>query len=260
MSIRHKLRLSRTTLTPENTKLRSKIPAAFETIVSFNNHTELNHINKLALAAGATKIPFPHAETLPKDTGERFFSEYLSWMRTEKPRFDVQDYCLCCKCTGKQHALSSNSNNNLRISPPAPPLVPPPTHTRVANKTTITADLASGPPPTEQTPQTEHASNNKVVRVRQPIPPPPPIQQQQQPMLITPRIITPHTFWPPMTQWMPAFMPYPTTANSDHGVTYRESKATNCHSYSYLFKQTGEVITIILFHTLYMKLTDLYSS
>jgi len=45
----------------------------------------------------------------------------------------------------------------------------------------------------------------------------------------------------------------------DHGVTYRESKATNCHSYSYLFKQTGEVITTILFHTLHMKLTDLFS-
>jgi len=32
---------------------------------------------------------------------------------------------------------------------------------------------------------------------------------------------------------------------ADHGVTYRASKGTNCHSYSYLFKQTGEAITTI---------------
>jgi len=28
-------------------------------------------------------------------------------------------------------------------------------------------------------------------------------------------------------------------------VTYLESKRTNCHSYSYLFKQTGKVIATI---------------
>jgi len=53
----------------------------------------------------------------------------------------------------------------------------------------------------------------------------------------------------------------PTTpATPDRGVTYRESKGTNCHSYSYLFKQTGEVITIKPSITLSMKLTDLSSS
>ena len=46
----------------------------------------------------------------------------------------------------------------------------------------------------------------------------------------------------------------------DHGVTYRASKDTYCHSYSYLFKKTGEVITIKLSITSYMKLTDLSSS
>ena len=33
---------------------------------------------------------------------------------------------------------------------------------------------------------------------------------------------------------------------ADQGVTYLESKRNNCHSYSYLFKQTGEVIITIL--------------
>jgi len=33
---------------------------------------------------------------------------------------------------------------------------------------------------------------------------------------------------------------------ADQGVTYLESKRNNCHSYSYLFKQTGEVIIIKL--------------
>jgi len=48
--------------------------------------------------------------------------------------------------------------------------------------------------------------------------------------------------------------------NVDRGVTYRASKDTYCHSYSYLFKKTGEVITIKLSITSYMKLTDLSSS
>ena len=47
---------------------------------------------------------------------------------------------------------------------------------------------------------------------------------------------------------------------ADHGVTYRASKGTNCHSYSYLFKQTGEVIIIKPSITLSMKLTALSSS
>ena len=57
-----------------------------------------------------------------------------------------------------------------------------------------------------------------------------------------------------------AFPFHLTQIPGDHGVTYRESKATNCHSYSYLFKQTGEVIIIKPSITLSMKLTDLYSS
>jgi len=47
---------------------------------------------------------------------------------------------------------------------------------------------------------------------------------------------------------------------ADQGVTYLESKRNNCHSYSYSFKQTGEVVAIKPSVTLSMKLTALSSS
>ena len=32
------------------------------------------------------------------DTGERFFSRYLDWLTTEKPKVDSNDLCLCSLC------------------------------------------------------------------------------------------------------------------------------------------------------------------
>jgi len=78
VSTRHKRRL----LTLQNPE-RRKVPAMFETMVPFFNHTELHCVNQLAISAGASpqNVPFQRLETLPPDNGERFFSECLTWLR-----------------------------------------------------------------------------------------------------------------------------------------------------------------------------------
>mgnify|MGYP000487924106 CR=1 FL=1 len=95
MGIRHRIRLP--TLTPQNPD-RKKIPAAFESTVSFFNHSELNYVNKIALATGVSCVPFPNTEMLPPDNGERFFSEYISWLNDTKPPTDSLSRCLCGTC------------------------------------------------------------------------------------------------------------------------------------------------------------------
>ena len=96
LSIRHKRHL----LTLQNTH-RQKIPAAYESMVPFFNHTELHYINRMAIAAGITipNVPFHRVEILPKDNGERFFSEYLDWMKTTKPGNHKNDLCRCKLCS-----------------------------------------------------------------------------------------------------------------------------------------------------------------
>lgn len=98
LSIQHKLQL--TTLTLQNPQ-RKKIPAAFESIISFFNHLELEYVNRMAINAGISldDIPFRWVEPLPPDNGERFSSEYLTWMRATKPQYDLQQsQCLCKLC------------------------------------------------------------------------------------------------------------------------------------------------------------------
>jgi len=86
-------------------KTRSVTPAGWETIVPYFNHSELSHVNKLAQQAGIVGmagLPFPEAEPLMMDNGERFFSEYLSWLKEKKPAISPDDLCLCCSCTGTE--------------------------------------------------------------------------------------------------------------------------------------------------------------
>jgi len=91
LSIRYKRRL----MTLENTQ-RSTLPAAWEKIVPYWNHTELVCINKIAIAVGCNP-PFPQAETLPKDTGERFFSEYITNVKPLLERYNG-DECWWVVC------------------------------------------------------------------------------------------------------------------------------------------------------------------
>ena len=218
LSIRHKMRL-----TDENTAKRSKISAAFEGIVPFFNHTELGHINELALDAGASqdRVPFPMVKPLAADSGERFFSECLSWMRKTKPTYDENDQCACECC--RKYRL-----NQIRKSKPATQTETTTmlTDAHIAGGTVDTtghnndtgtgggnhAKLASAAPPT-----TEHRANQQlsqyqnVVRVHA-------VHQQQ---LTAP---TPQAFWSTLTPppqfapavpWMyPGFVPFATTVQT----------------------------------------------
>jgi hypothetical protein len=92
LHVRYKLRLAR------GATVRQKIPAGWMTVLEYFNHTELNYINQLAEKVGVSSVPFPEAEALPPDNGERFFSEYLSWLNKHKPKTDADDLCLCMVC------------------------------------------------------------------------------------------------------------------------------------------------------------------
>jgi hypothetical protein len=89
----------------ENTMVsRSKIPAAWETVVPYYNHSQLHQVNNLATKCGVDEVPFKAVEILVKDTGERFFSQYLDWLVSEKPKVDSADLRLCSVCLPNEEA------------------------------------------------------------------------------------------------------------------------------------------------------------
>jgi len=94
LAIRHKLQISRI----RDNNLRVRKPAAWETVVDYYNQSELVYVHSLA-ATLKIGVPFPDAESLIEDTGERFFSEYLAWLSDANPKQDSNDLCLCEKCT-----------------------------------------------------------------------------------------------------------------------------------------------------------------
>jgi len=120
LTIRHKRLLVSVSMTPENTAERRKIPAAFESVVGFFNHSELDYINRIAIQAGMTHhdIPFKNVEPLPPDNGERFFSECLVWMKDAKPRYDVNCRCLCDVCGVVAKAPPQMDSTNASLHPP----------------------------------------------------------------------------------------------------------------------------------------------
>jgi len=102
LSIRHK----RSLLTPEKTRQnpiqksdtdRKKIPAAWEKVIPYFNHSELSYVNEMANDVGCT-MPFPTAEPLPDDNGERFFSQYLKILKQIGDRRGEEGECLCDLC------------------------------------------------------------------------------------------------------------------------------------------------------------------
>jgi len=97
LAIRHK----RSLMTLETTQ-RSETPASWEKIVPFWNHAELGYINTLAVEVNCLP-PFPKAERLPKDTGERFFSEYIKGVNPSKERYNGDNFwcSICRKIIGK---------------------------------------------------------------------------------------------------------------------------------------------------------------
>jgi hypothetical protein len=103
LSIRHKLRLSSKSAFGIDFNTRRKMPSGWEGVVPYFNHSELNWINQLAIKAGSNKVPFHVVEPLRPDSGERFFSEYLVWLNSTRPKFNAQDCCLCQECGGTAH-------------------------------------------------------------------------------------------------------------------------------------------------------------
>jgi len=126
LMIRHKLRL--TGVTPGS---RKKIPAACENILPFFNHSELAHVNTVAAAAGLSpqQLPFQNVEALPPDNGERFFSEYITWLNETKTKYDSESRCLCQVCDtvplpGEQSQPQQNKIVNEKTSTPTPTPTP----------------------------------------------------------------------------------------------------------------------------------------
>jgi len=166
LTIRHKLRL--TSLTEGS---RKKIPVAFEGVVSFFNHSELACINAIATAAGASphNVPFTHVEPLIPDNGERFFSEYITWMNETKPRCDLQSRCVCKACSNtlaltaeqrpqqqqqQQDPKPTNEATQQTLSPVVPPpedaIVPTDPSSPKINSATATVRQAASAHPKEQ--------------------------------------------------------------------------------------------------------------
>ena len=120
LSIRQKLRLAALPTNEETQQQRSLIPAAWESVVPFYNHSELRYINNLAKEAGMQEmLPFKNVEALVEDTGEVFFSKYLDWLTTTKPRSDEHDLCNCRVCAPTLYENeTTNANNNPPEHPP----------------------------------------------------------------------------------------------------------------------------------------------
>jgi len=102
IAMRHK-RLLLTDENPRNQKQllehRKKMPAAWEKIVPHFNHTELWYVNNLAMSIGCAH-PFPKAEILPKDNGERFFSQCMATLKAIGNKQIVGGKCICRLCLG----------------------------------------------------------------------------------------------------------------------------------------------------------------
>lgn len=116
LSIRHK-RLFLTRFTNED---RKQMPAAWEKVVPYWNHLELWHVNLMATDVGIA-MPFPMAEKLPPDNGERFFSEYMKLVKPMQQKYHF-DQCLCNLCGNID---MQQQQQQLPVPPPkaAPPTV-----------------------------------------------------------------------------------------------------------------------------------------
>ena len=122
ISIRHDLLLA-----TQPDSRNSYMPSGWEGVVSYYNHSELQYLNRLAKDAGLTNLPFPLAESLPEDSGERFFSEYLASLiaaeRNNNRSYDANDFCLCDLCSPQ--AVAATVAQQL-LPPPPPPRQPQP--------------------------------------------------------------------------------------------------------------------------------------
>jgi hypothetical protein len=148
------------------------------------------------------KVQFVNVKALPEDNGERFFSEYLQWMKAVTPKFDAQDRCLCLQCeetpslTSQAIALPPTDNSpNDSTTTTSPQLCDMPTTT--AQDTTIVENVADVSTINVTTNLT--CDPHSIVQAPTPTPQQ---QQHQQQMMFPLHVQYPFfTFAPPLPTW-----------------------------------------------------------
>ena len=137
---------------PEKQINRRKMPAAWEKVVPFFNHSELWCINNMAKSLGCSH-PFPHAEMLAPDNGERFFSLHLTEIVPSLAQTKCGEHgnCLCNSCTNTNTTTMSNMPNKELTRPVAPtqPTTTPAT-TTIITPTAMTNRRNTASQPTQQ--------------------------------------------------------------------------------------------------------------
>ena len=89
--------------------------ASWEKVVPFFNQSELWFVDGLAKSVGCN-YPFPRAEILIEDNGERFFSQYITKTlpSLKKLKPGPVGECLCTSCT-KPATVSTQQQAPLRL-------------------------------------------------------------------------------------------------------------------------------------------------
>ena len=203
IAMRHKRRLVTTENTSNEKHLldRKSIPAAWEKIVPCFNHCELWHVNNMAKSVGCPH-PFPSAEILPKDTGERFFSQCMIQLKEigNKQMGDAGE-CLCQLCRKSVNAHSGEPTTSVQ---------PPPRQQQQQTLTVAGRNItrqAPQPAPAAATTINRHTdpNANAHIVVRPAAAPPPPTHAHLPMLAPTPPnpVLLPFWCFPPMLSTPP---------------------------------------------------------
>ena len=227
LTIHHKRALIATPEKPNNEKQlldpiitveeRKKMPGAWEKVAPFFNHSELQHTNQLARSIGIS-TPFPRAETLPQDTGERFFSECISTFKPASLPVDQNDICICNMCRSNSNnktIINNKSNEQINIA-------------MVENKNTGDENInrQEARRPAERV---QHDNTNPSLMPQQ--------HAHQQPCFATTPAPTVGVNYYQQFQPMPAFLP---TMLHQHVPQHCLAPAVCCSSYQkWLYKRKG---------------------
>ena len=140
---------------------RKRIPAGWEKVLPYFNHSELQCVNRLAQKI-LLPPPFPNAEPVPQeDNGERFFSKYVTVVRPLTNRYDENEMCICQTC------LTRNKDKHASF-----PIVrdkddvvePTPTKTfDIANVAAVDTDRHQAGPPHQRCTQITSNRNNSII-------------------------------------------------------------------------------------------------
>ena len=110
---------------------------------------------KQAFNAMATSLgcppPFPNAERLPDDNGERFFSKYMTKVGRQQ-KYNEEDECLCHECTAATTRINKpTARQNHAVAQATTPTVPSVDNCYAAKETTVNAARKHAPPTTPMT-------------------------------------------------------------------------------------------------------------